>query len=157
LSECVLLALLASGAMGGGVTPSMVTPPPGQGDSMRVELVAPETIRAGEPVRLVLRVSNTGKRPITLYLQGRPTAFDLVVQGGGGRIVWRRLLGATVSTILGIRTLEPGKTIEFEDTWRQQTASGKPVPPGTYVLSGSILTDREPIRSPAVRLTITRR
>jgi hypothetical protein len=90
-----------------------------------------------------------------LYLQGRPTAFDLVIQGGGGRIVWRRLLGATVSTILGIRTLQPGQTIEFQDTWRQQTASGTPVPPGTYVISGSILTDREPIRSPAVRLTIS--
>jgi hypothetical protein len=155
LTGCVLLALLASGATGGGVIQSTIAPPRIPGDSMRIELVAPATARAGEPVRLVLRVSNTGDRPITLYLQGRPTAFDLVVQGGGGRIVWRRLLGATVSTILGIRTLEPGKAIEFEDTWRQQTTSDEPVPPGTYMISGSILTDREPIRSPTVRLTIT--
>lgn len=121
---------------------------------MRVELVAPGTVRVGDPVRLVLRVSNTGDRPITLYLQGRPTAFDLVIQGGGGRIVWQRLLGATVSTILGIQTLQPGQALEFEDTWRQQTTSGDPAPPGNYVISGSILTDRDPIRSPTVHLTI---
>ncbi len=140
--------------MSGGATDARVAPPPGQGDSMRVELIAPETIRVGRPVRLVLEVRNTGDRPVTLYLQGRPTAFDLIVEDRNGAVVWRRLAGATVSTILGIRTLEPGQSLEFEDTWRPRTKAGKPVGPGDYTVTGSILTDREPIRSPAVRLTI---
>jgi hypothetical protein len=69
--------------------------------------------------------------------------------------VWRRLLGATVSTILGIRTLEPGQSLELEDTWPQRTNAGKPVAPGEYMVSGSILTDREPLRTQATRLRIT--
>ena len=123
---------------------------------MRVEIVAPATVRMGRPVRLALKVSNTTDRPITLYLQGRPVAFDLVVERRGGGVVWQRLEGATVSAILGVRTLDPGATLELTDTWNQRTNAGKPAEPGDYTVTGSVLTDREPIEAEAAAFTITR-
>lgn len=123
---------------------------------MRVEIVAPATVRKGRPVRLALKVSNTTDRPITLYLQGRPVAFDLVVRQRAGGVVWQRLEGATVSAILGVRTLDPGATLELTDTWNQRTNAGKPAEPGDYVVTGSVLTDREPLEAIGVPLTITR-
>lgn len=123
---------------------------------MRVEIVAPRTVRMGRPVRLAIKLSNTSDRPITLYLQGRPVAFDIVVERRGGEVVWQRLEGVTVSAILGVRTLEPGATLELEDTWTQRTGAGKAVGPGDYVVTGSLLTDREPIEAEGAELTIKR-
>jgi hypothetical protein len=122
---------------------------------MRIEIVAPAKVRAGHLVRLVLAVRNTSDRPITLYLMGRPTAFDLVVARRDGEVVWRRLEGAAVSAILGVRTLEPGQSLELEDTWTQRSAAGEPVGPGDYTVTGSVLTDGEPLQAPSTRLRIT--
>ena len=65
------------------------------GDSMKFQVVVPDSARVGEPVRIVLRLSNTGNRPITLYLQGRPVAFDVTIRrrdgvssGGASRARW---------------------------------------------------------------------
>ncbi|HEY8259410.1 MAG TPA: BsuPI-related putative proteinase inhibitor [Gemmatimonadales bacterium] len=156
MSLWTLVALLLHGAMPGGAAAMAAPPSQGQADSMRVEIVAPATVRKGRPVRLALKVSNTTDRPITLYLQGRPVAFDLVVRQRAGGVVWQRLEGATVSAILGVRTLDPGATLELTDTWNQRTNAGKPAEPGDYVVTGSVLTDREPLEAIGVPLTITR-
>jgi hypothetical protein len=139
----------------GGVVESQTTPPPErQADSMRVELVVPSRVAIGQPVPMTLRIRNTNDRPITLYLQGRPIAFDLVVEQSGGEVVWRRLEGATVTAILGVRTLAPGEVLDLEESWNQQTRTGRRVKPGDYSVSGSVLTDREPIRAGPVPLRI---
>jgi Intracellular proteinase inhibitor len=120
---------------------------------MRVELVVPATVAAGQPVTVTLRISNPGDRPMELYLQGRPIAFDLVVQRGS-EVVWRRLEGAVVSAILQVRTLAPGEMLELTETWDQKDGSGQPVEPGDYTVAGSVLTDRSPIKAAAVPLRI---
>jgi hypothetical protein len=79
---------------------------------------------------------NAGDRPSTVYFQGRPPAFDVTVHEASGRQVWRRLEGATVAMVLGIRELAPGESLEFGDTWRQTDAAGGRVPPGRYRLMG---------------------
>lgn len=150
-----LSAFALGGTLLGGVAECQTTPPPErQADSMRMELVVPSKVPVGQPVSMTLRIRNTTDRPITLYLQGRPVAFDLVVEQAGGEVVWRRLEGATVSAILGVRTLKPGEVLELKESWKQKTRAGERVGAGDYTVSGSVLTDREPIRAGPVPLRI---
>jgi hypothetical protein len=139
----------------GGVVECWTAPPrQRQADSMQVQLVVPPKVAVGQPVPIALRIRNTQDRPITLYLQGRPVAFDLVVEQPDGEVVWRRLEGATVSAILGVRTLAPGEVLDLKESWKQVTRTGRRVSPGEYSVSGSVLTDREPIRAGPVPLRI---
>jgi hypothetical protein len=154
LSLPFLFALGLPCALFAGVAGHRATPVPGEPpDSMRVEIVVPTKVVAGEPVPVTLRISNIGDRPIELYLQGRPLAFDLIVRRGT-EVVWRRLEGATVSAILQIRTLAPGEAIELKDTWKPEDNAGRRVDPGDYTVSGSVLTDREPLRAGPAPLRI---
>jgi len=123
-------------------------------DSMTVELSAPPTVRTGEPVPLTIRVTNRGAAPATLYLRGRPIAFDLIVTDARGKVVWRRLQGAITSMVLQVRVLEPGDTLTLEDTWQQRTNAGSPVPAGVYHLKGQLLTDAKPLETAPVSLRI---
>jgi hypothetical protein len=112
-------------------------------------------VRQGEPVRFTLLIVNAGDRPAVLYLQGRPPAFDLLVRDGSGTVVWRRLAGATIQMVLGLRDLAPGETLEFEDAWSQVDQAGRPVPPGRYRLAAAVPGEpgRE-LRSPDAVLEI---
>lgn len=121
---------------------------------MRFDIIAPSDVRQGDPVPVTLRLTNTSDRPLTVYLQGRPTAFDIVVKDEAGTVVWRRLEGQTITAILGIRTLEPGAALSFEDAWPQRDRSGRPTPPGLYTITGALPTDApEPL---VTRATTTR-
>ncbi len=125
-------------------------------DSMTVELSIPDHVRAGEPVPLTLRATNRGAGRATLYLRGRPPAFDVIVTNARGKVVWRRLRGATISMVLQVRELAPGESLKLEDQWNQQTNAGVRVPPGEYRLTGRLLTDTDrPLETPPVRLRIT--
>jgi hypothetical protein len=118
-------------------------------DSMTLELSAPHEVRAGEPVALAIRLTNTGKEPMTLYLRGRPIAFDLIVTDARGKIVWRRLENAVTSMVLQVRELPPGETLTFEDVWTQRTNAGALVQPGEYRVKGEVLTDTDtPLKTP---------
>jgi hypothetical protein len=127
----------------------------GGGSSLRLRLLAPAQVRQGEPVRFTLLIVNAGDRPAVLYLQGRPPAFDLLVRDGSGTVVWRRLAGATIQMVLGLRDLAPGETLEFEDAWSQVDQAGRPVPPGRYRLAAAVPGEpgRE-LRSPDAVLEI---
>ena len=101
----------------------------------------PPEVRQGDPVPVTLRLRNTSPRPLTVYLQGRPTAFDIEVTNQAGRVVWRRLAGEPVQAILGVQTLAPGASLTFEDAWPQRDQAGRSIPPGHYTLVGRLLTD----------------
>jgi uncharacterized protein (DUF58 family) len=124
-------------------------------NSMTLHLSVPPRARAGEPVPVTLSVTNRGTAPLTLYLKGRPIAFDIVVRRKGGEIVWRRLHGATIAMVLRVETVPPGDSLRLEDTWPQQTQAGAPVEPGDYTVTGELPTDGpEPLRSAAAPLRI---
>jgi hypothetical protein len=108
---------------------------------VRFEITVPAQVRQGDPVPVALRLVNTGDRTVTLYLQGRPTAFDIIVKNEAGAVVWRRLEGQVVTAILGITSLEPKAALTFADIWPQRDQSGNPVPPGRYSIHGEIATD----------------
>jgi len=124
-------------------------------DSMRFEIVVPDSVRAGDPVPVMLRLTNTGEGRLTVYLQGRPIAFDVTVRRLDGTIVWRRLEGEVVSAILAVRQLAPGATLDFAEVWRQVSNTGEAVPPGDYRVTGALPTDApEPLQTSSALLRI---
>lgn len=124
---------------------------------MQLEIEVPPEVRQGEPVPVTLRLTNTSQQPVTAYLMGRPTAFDIEVADQAGQIIWRRLAGQTVPAILGVRTLRPGESLSFEESWPQRDQAGRQVPSGTYAVTGVLPTDTEPIRSRPAALRILSR
>jgi hypothetical protein len=121
---------------------------------MQLEITMPAEVTQAEPVPVTLRLTNTSHQPITVYLTGRPTAFDIEVANENGNVVWRRLAGKTVPAILGVRTLTPGESLRFSESWGQRDQAGRQVPRGTYSVTGVLPTDAEPIRSRPARLRI---
>jgi hypothetical protein len=124
-------------------------------DSMTLHVSVPPHVRTGEPVPVTLSVTNRGRTPLTLYLKGRPIAFEVVVRRMGGEIVWRRLHGATIAMVLRVETIPPGDSLRLEDVWPQRNQAGAPVEPGDYTVTGELPTDGpEPLRSAAAPLRI---
>lgn len=160
---CLLLAGAASACQNGTPEGSDVTPQPSASetavaatpsDSLRLWLDAPAEVRAGEPVPITLRAENITERSLDLYLTGRTIAFDLTVTDEDGAVVWRRLEDEVIPAILRLETLEPGETLELEDTWEQRSNDGEPVAPGAYTVRGEILTEEEPLVTPEAPLRI---
>jgi hypothetical protein len=110
-------------------------------DSVAFRVELPSAAHAGEPVPIVLRLTNRTEQALTLALQGRPLAFDVTVTGPDGAIVWRRLEGAVVQSILAVRTLAPAESLTFEAVWDGRSRDGTPAPPGRYLVAGKLLTD----------------
>ncbi len=126
-----------------------------ESDSLAFSIHVPESVRAGEPVPIALRIRNRTDGPVELHLLGRTIAFDIVVTSEDGTPVWRRLEGQAVQSILQLRTLAPGETLEFSDRWDQRRRGGAAVPPGPYRVHGELPTDEpEPLRTPPVPLLI---
>ena len=125
--------------------------------SLRFDIEVPPAARIGDPVPITLRVRNLGKTPRELYLAGRPTAFDITVTRADGSEVWRRLEGATISSILGVQVLAPGGMLEFKDTWNQRAQSGEQLGPGTYTVEGALLTDSTPLKTGPASLRLSPR
>jgi hypothetical protein len=115
---------------------------------LRLALVAPDKVRRGEPVPITLRLTNTAKRGVELYLTGRTVTFDIIVARPDGQVVWRRLEHVATQQILQIKMLAPGETFELKDVWRQA------VEPGEYTLTGVLPTGGEPLRTAPARLRI---
>ncbi len=149
LAVSVLLTALRGAAL---TIPAVISLAP---DSLQLKITVPARVRAGEPVPVSLRVTNHGNAPVTLYLQGRPIAFEVVVRRTSGDVVWRRLEGATVAMILQVRTLAPGESLGFNDVWSQQTRAGTPVKPGDYTVTAELpIEGHRPLRTTSVPLHI---
>lgn len=122
---------------------------------MRLEISFPDPVSQGEALPVTLRLSNPSAEPATVYIAGRPAAFDIVITRLDGTPVWRRLKGAVISAILQVRVLAPQETLEFSHTWGQQDQHGRSIPPGEYRLTGVLPGDPpEELRSSTARLRI---
>lgn len=121
---------------------------------LRFELIAPPEGRRGEPVVITLRLTNVSDHAVEAHFLGREIAFDVVVRGEDGSLVWQRLAGRSLPSILQMRVLAPGEVLEWKDVWHQRTTEGTPVEAGTYILQGVLPGDAAPRRSPEVRVRI---
>lgn len=100
---------------------------------MTVTLAADKAVYApGEPITVTLRVVNPTGKPVRLSF---PTAqrFDLVLEDGGGREVWRWSAGRLFAQVLGQEILGPSGG-EF---LARATAEGR-FPPGVYTVKGIV-------------------
>jgi hypothetical protein len=123
-------------------------------DSLRVQLVLPRRVRAGERMSITLRVENRTLRAITLYLRGRTATFDVIIAHPDGAIVWRRLEDEIIPAIVSVRTLAPAEQIELKAVWDQRTKQGKPVAPGEYTARGLLLVEDNPPETSSVPFRI---
>lgn len=109
---------------------------------------APRAARVGQRVPVVLRLTNVSDHPVEAHFLGRTIVFDIVATQEDGAIVWRRLGEGTTPSILQIRTLAPGKTLEWRADW-------VPKAPGHYRLQGILPSDDpEPRRTPWIEISV---
>ena len=126
-------------------------------DSLRVELIVPERVRAGETVRFTLRVQNVSPRTFDLYLRGRESTFDIEVSRATGDTIWRRLAGAVIPAIVHIRPLAPRERFELIAEWDQRDNKGRPLGVGEYSARGLLLVEGAPLATERKALTIVAR
>ena len=109
---------------------------------------APGAARIGQRVPITLRLHNRSDGPVVAHFLGRTVAFDIVVTDASGTVVWRRLGEAAVPSILQIRTLAAGETLEWKDNWVPSAA-------GRYRIQGVLPSDQpEPRRTPTIDIQI---
>lgn len=123
-------------------------------DSLRLGLEVPSEATAGELVPITIRVENVSDRVLELHLRGRTIAFDLIVSDPGGAVVWRRLHEEVLPGILRLEPLGPGAALELSDRWDQRDNDGVPVPSGSYVVRGELLTEGEALVTTVRRLEV---
>jgi hypothetical protein len=129
-------------------------PPATPSDSVRLHLDVPGQVRVSDRIPIAVRVENVTDRTLDLYLTGRPLAWDVIVTDATGAVVWRRLEGEIIATALRIETLAPGAALELDDAWDQRTKDGAAVAAGTYSVRAEILTETQPLVTPARELRI---
>lgn len=91
---------------------------------------------------LVFTVTNPDRITVTLYLMGRTPTADFLVTDSRGGAVWSLRHGQTIMASLQVHPLGAGKSLSFRHVWNQRADTGKPVPPGNYLVRGVLLTDR---------------
>ena len=97
---------------------------------------APGAARIGQRVPITLRLHNRSDGPVVAHFLGRTVAFDIVVTD------------AAVPSILQIRTLAAGETLEWKDNWVPSAA-------GRYRIQGVLPSDQpEPRRTPTIDIQI---
>lgn len=115
---------------------------------MNVILTADKaTYAPGEPIMLTLRVVNGTSKPVRLSFR-TAQRFDLVVEDGSGREVWRWSAGRLFAQVLGEETLAPSGG-EFR---AHATAEGR-FPPAVYTVKG-IVPSREGVLSASATVTV---
>jgi hypothetical protein len=123
-------------------------------DSLALRVDVSGSVRAGEPVRMAVRLTNKTERVLTLALRGGERAFDLTAARADGTIVWQLLHGGTVSKGSGERMLEPAESLVFEASWDGRAAGG-PASPGQYLVTGKLFIEgEEPLVSRPARLEL---
>lgn len=115
--------------------------------AFRAELRVPSKVEVGRPVPLELVVRNTSDRPVWLIMGDSAFAFNFIVSGPDGAVVWNRARGleGAVPLILIERPVPAGDSVRFSDTWNQLSNTGRRISPGTYSVRGTLNTqeDRE--------------
>jgi len=126
-------------------------------DSITVMMDAPSTAAVGESITVTFAVVNLTDRTVQLELGGpAESAFDVMVSSEDGALMWRRHVGP-VARPAGRLVLEPYASRMFATTWDLRDASDRPVPPGTYQITGILEGVNQVTKTaePTVRLTIT--
>ena len=89
----------------------------------------------GEPVQILLFLTNRGAAPVTLHFPTGCQAFFAVIYNGG--VIYDHRQHVTCQTVVSQRTIQPNETVTYFFDWNQTDDSGAPVPtPASYTIRG---------------------
>ncbi|MDR7543961.1 MAG: BsuPI-related putative proteinase inhibitor [Armatimonadota bacterium] len=132
MRSLVIFLLVAVTGVSGSATRATRT----VGD-LRLDLeVAKPAFRPGEPVAVILRVTNTAGVAVTVTFGGQ--LYDVIVQQRGA-LVWQWSHDKGFAQVVRNLELAPGQTRSYHVTWDQRDLQGRPVEPGTYEISGVLM------------------
>jgi len=107
----------------------------------------------GEPVQVLLFLTNRGAAPVTLHFPSGCEAFFAVVDNTGTVLYdFRQHVGCPA--IVTQRTIQPNETVTWFFDWNQTTDSGAPVPtPASYTIRG-FFASAEPVPDAFTFITV---
>jgi hypothetical protein len=109
---------------------------PGQGLTASID-VAPASASVGQARTLILTVSNTSAGKLeTEFASSQEYDFEII---SGGKTVWQWSEDKFFLQVISSKTISPGSSIVFRVTWDGKGSDGKPLPPGTYKVTGRFL------------------
>lgn len=93
------------------------------------------TFTPGSGVPVTLSVKNVGSRSASLFFSSGKK-FDFSILSSAANEIWRWSKGKVFTMAIEEINLKEGQDISFRATWPQMDFSGKPVPPGSYLIRG---------------------
>lgn len=89
----------------------------------------------GQPVEMVLTVTNWGSQPVTLrFSDGQ--RYDFLVTTESGVRIWQWSHARAFTQALGTMPLAPAESRTFRERWDQKSSNGLSVSPGRCVIEG---------------------
>lgn len=134
----LLLAACAGGPEADGPAERTVPEPPATMEpDLELTLETDREVYApGDPVTLVLTLTNRGNEPVTLEFSDAQR-YDFRILDAGGEAVWRWSEGYAFAQMLGQERLASGEAREWLERYEG------PIPPGEYTARGTVpATDR---------------
>lgn len=142
--------------------PKQQTPPQ---QKLRVTLVTDKkSYAASGPFLMTLKVENLGELPVRLLFSDGQR-YDFVLSEGtkpNGKVVWQWSKGKMVNMMVGSIALNPGKPLEFKETFDPKKEQITALKAGKYTLTGSLAkllpgnpttASAMPILAPGTKLT----
>jgi len=96
-----------------------------------------ETYAQGDPIKLILHVTNRGTEPVTLYFLSAQR-YDVAVKNLEGQEIWRWSNGRMFAQVMGEETLQPGRRARTHRITVRERFS-----PGRYTVIGTIPAQEE--------------
>ena len=97
----------------------------------------PKQATYGKTVPLRLTLQNVGDERAAYVIGGNPS-HDFVITTPDGDGVWNWNCAKVGPDVLYGSYLKPGEEIECVEEWQQVNVSGEPVPPGAYLVCGTL-------------------
>ena len=113
--------------------------PPAQIDSpmgISISLEFQRNVALGQPVLIELVLTNEGDDAVEVD-HGVPFYENVLVFTSVGDQVWKKLRGA-IAPVGGSTRLEAGEQIRLETLWEQRDLDGFVLPPGCYLVRGTV-------------------
>ena len=118
-----------------------------EADSLDIQLLVPDTASAGARVPVAMTIRNMAAKPIDLYLHGRGPTLDVIVRAADGRVVWQRLAGENLPSILKIHPLRANETLTVGAEWPAAD-------PGEFTITGIVMTESPRLESRPRRIIV---
>jgi hypothetical protein len=119
-----------------------------------VDIAAAGEVQSGGVLPVGLTMRNVTSDSVLVNLGGLPDwHHDVVVNSEDGALVWQRITGARSLPLRAV-WLAPLETLEFTTEWTLVDNEGNAVPPGEYVVRGTIFAAPQDYATRSVRVRV---